>query len=184
MFMSQNLASKFLQSQLKKCKVLGNSPIRNEWQKQMAYLKNYFTKVPENERTPAAIAYMAALDAIGADSPEIAEAIVKELKDQRTHLKLIASENFSSLPVQLAMGNLLTDKYSEGYAGPPLLCGLRKCRRHRRRGDRACQKNFWSRSRLRPAPFGRRCQSGRLLGHSGSADPIERNRNSGEKNAR
>jgi glycine hydroxymethyltransferase len=30
-------------------------------------------------------------------------------------MKLIASENYSSLAVQLAMGNLLTDKYAEGY---------------------------------------------------------------------
>ena len=30
-------------------------------------------------------------------------------------LKLIASENFSSLAVQLSMGNLLTDKYAEGF---------------------------------------------------------------------
>ena len=39
---------------------------------------------------------------------------MEELKDQRNHLKLIASENFCSLAVQLAMGNLLTDKYAEG----------------------------------------------------------------------
>lgn len=89
----------------------------------MAFLKNYFAKVPEKSRTSAAIAYMASLDAIGASSPEIAQSIVQELKDQRTHLKLIASENFCSLPVQLAMGNLLTDKYSEGYVGHRFYAG-------------------------------------------------------------
>lgn len=89
----------------------------------MAYLKNYFTKVGESKRTSAAIAFMAGLDAIGASSPEIAETIVKELKDQRSHLKLIASENFSSLPVQLAMGNWLSDKYSEGYPGHRFYAG-------------------------------------------------------------
>ena len=94
--------------------------IRSE---KMAYLKNYFTKIPEKLRTPGGIAYMASLDAIGASSPEIAQAIVKELKDQRSHLKLIASENFCSLPVQLAMGNLLTDKYSEGYPGHRFYAG-------------------------------------------------------------
>ena len=31
------------------------------------------------------------------------------------HLKLVASENYCSLNVQAAMGNLLTDKYAEGY---------------------------------------------------------------------
>ncbi|PIS02253.1 MAG: serine hydroxymethyltransferase [Chlamydiae bacterium CG10_big_fil_rev_8_21_14_0_10_42_34] len=89
----------------------------------MSYLKNYFTKVPENKRTSAAIAFMASLDAVGAQSPEITDSIVHELKDQRSHLKLIASENFSSLPVQLAMGNLLTDKYSEGYVGHRFYAG-------------------------------------------------------------
>jgi glycine hydroxymethyltransferase len=95
-------------------------PIKSQ---KMSYLKNYFTKVPENKRTAAAIAYMASLDAVGAESPEIVESIVKELKDQRSHLKLIASENFSSLPVQLSMGNLLTDKYSEGYPGHRFYAG-------------------------------------------------------------
>jgi glycine hydroxymethyltransferase len=81
----------------------------------MSYLKKYFNKVPETHRKTAAIAYLAAIDAVHGEFPGIGNAIVQELKDQRSHLKLIASENFSSLPVQLAMGNLLTDKYSEGY---------------------------------------------------------------------
>jgi glycine hydroxymethyltransferase len=62
-------------------------------------------------------AYKNALEVISAASPEVAAAIVQELKDQRSHLKLIASENYSSLAVQLAMGNWLTDKYAEGVAG-------------------------------------------------------------------
>ncbi len=82
----------------------------------MSHLEKYFHKVPKEKRSSAAIAYMAALDHIGTENPLIADAILKELKDQRTHLKLIASENFSSLAVQLSMGNLLTDKYAEGYA--------------------------------------------------------------------
>ena len=57
---------------------------------------------------------MAALDAIAEESPEIAQAIWDELKAQRSNLKLIASENFCSLPVMLSMGNWLTDKYAEG----------------------------------------------------------------------
>lgn len=81
----------------------------------MQYLENYFQKVPSAKRTSSAIAFMASLDSIHQEFPLVAEKIVQELKDQRSHLKLIASENFSSLPVQLAMGNLLTDKYSEGY---------------------------------------------------------------------
>lgn len=80
----------------------------------MSYLEKYFHKVQPENRSPAGIAYMASLDHIKAEFPLIADKIVQELKDQRSHLKLIASENFSSLAVQLAMGNLLTDKYAEG----------------------------------------------------------------------
>lgn len=88
-----------------------------------SHLSHYLAQIEEKKRTPAAIAFMASLDAIKAEFPAIAEGIVKELKDQRSHLKLIASENFSSLPVQLAMGNLLTDKYSEGYVGHRFYAG-------------------------------------------------------------
>lgn len=59
--------------------------------------------------------YLSQLDLVARVSPETAALIVNELKDQRSHLKLIASENFSSLSCQAAMGNLLTDKYSEGF---------------------------------------------------------------------
>ena len=89
----------------------------------MTHLKKYLAKVPEKDREAAAIAYAASLDAVAAASPEIAKSIVRELHDQRSYLKLIASENFCSLPVQLAMGNLLTDKYSEGYVGHRFYAG-------------------------------------------------------------
>jgi len=61
------------------------------------------------------VQYVASLEEVKSVSPFIAGRIVNELADQRTHLKLIASENFSSIPQQAAMGNLLTDKYSEGF---------------------------------------------------------------------
>ena len=78
-------------------------------------LSTYLKKTdPENINTEL-LAYIANLTAIQSVSPEIASSIVKELRDQREYLKLIASENYSSLPVQLASGNLLTDKYSEGF---------------------------------------------------------------------
>nr|BBH86621.1 serine hydroxymethyltransferase [Thermosporothrix sp. COM3] len=64
---------------------------------------------------PGAAAFYASLDQISAVSPGIARAIVQELHDQRNNLKLIASENYSSLATQLATGNLLTDKYAEGF---------------------------------------------------------------------
>src|SRR5207244_1155689 len=54
---------------------------------------------------------------------DVARNIVKELTDQRSHLKLIASENYSSLEVQLAHGNWFTDKYAEGYPGHRFYAG-------------------------------------------------------------
>ncbi len=61
------------------------------------------------------IAYLANLCEISKVAPTVASSIVKELIDQRSNLKLIASENYCSLSTQLAMGNLLTDKYAEGF---------------------------------------------------------------------
>lgn len=82
----------------------------------MPFLEDYFSHTEQAKRDKAAIAYLAALDYIELSAPHISASILQELKDQRSHLKLIASENFSSLRVQLAMGNLLTDKYAEGFA--------------------------------------------------------------------
>jgi len=47
--------------------------------------------------------------------PEIAQVIEEELGRQQEHLELIASENFVSQAVLLAMGSVLTNKYAEGY---------------------------------------------------------------------
>jgi glycine hydroxymethyltransferase len=82
----------------------------------MSRLQYYFTQSSFNLSNTAAIAYLATLDHIETIAPHVTNSIIQELKDERSHLKLIASENFSSLAVQLAMGNLLTDKYAEGYA--------------------------------------------------------------------
>lgn len=76
-------------------------------------LENYLHTT--KDRRSDVIAYLAALDHLQQVSPKVYVSIVQELKDQRSYLKLIASENYSSLSVQLSMGNLLTDKYSEGY---------------------------------------------------------------------
>ncbi len=77
------------------------------------------------------IAFRAALDAVAAVDPTVAGAIVHELADQRSHLKLIASENYASPAVLLAMGNWLSDKYAEGAPAAPVVRGLRQRRRHR-----------------------------------------------------
>jgi glycine hydroxymethyltransferase len=70
-----------------------------------------------------AVAYRAALEVIGAVEPRIASAIVGELGNQRRQLKLIASENYASPAVLLAMGNWLSDKYAEGTPGHRFYAG-------------------------------------------------------------
>ena len=57
------------------------------------------------------------LDIIRSADPEVTEAIELELNRQRTHIELIASENFVSPAVMAAMGTCLTNKYAEGYPG-------------------------------------------------------------------
>jgi glycine hydroxymethyltransferase len=78
-------------------------------------LLDYLAKTPSESLNPATIAYLANLSEVAKISPGVAHSIVQELADQRANLKLIASENYCSLATQLAMGNLLTDKYAEGY---------------------------------------------------------------------
>jgi glycine hydroxymethyltransferase len=62
-------------------------------------------------------AFASALDVIAQVEPAVAAAIGQELADQRSSLKLIASENYASPAVLLAMGNWFSDKYAEGTAG-------------------------------------------------------------------
>ncbi|MBN2001611.1 serine hydroxymethyltransferase [candidate division KSB1 bacterium] len=47
--------------------------------------------------------------------PEIYQSITKEIERQNLKLELIASENFVSLAVLEAMGQVMTNKYAEGY---------------------------------------------------------------------
>ncbi|MBN1778570.1 MAG: serine hydroxymethyltransferase [Clostridiales bacterium] len=49
--------------------------------------------------------------------PELFQTIADEVKRQRDHIELIASENFVSSAVLEAMGSPLTNKYAEGYPG-------------------------------------------------------------------
>jgi glycine hydroxymethyltransferase len=48
---------------------------------------------------------------------QVFDIIQKELQRQRNGIELIASENFASLQVVQAMGNVMTNKYAEGYPG-------------------------------------------------------------------
>jgi glycine hydroxymethyltransferase len=49
--------------------------------------------------------------------PEVADALLGEVKRQAHGLELIASENFVSEAVLEAVGSVLTNKYAEGYPG-------------------------------------------------------------------
>jgi len=69
------------------------------------------------------IAVNAALATIAESEPRIAAAIRAELDNQRRQLKLIASENYASPAVLLAMGNWLSDKYAEGTPGHRFYAG-------------------------------------------------------------
>jgi glycine hydroxymethyltransferase len=77
-----------------------------------AYLEE--TRKSPSDVDSGFLAYLANLEMVARVSPLVAQAIVQELEDQRKNIKLIASENYSSLATQCAMGNLLTDKYAEG----------------------------------------------------------------------
>ena len=57
------------------------------------------------------------IDVIHAVDPEVADAIQAEIDRQESHIELIASENFASVPVMSAAGTPLTNKYAEGYPG-------------------------------------------------------------------
>lgn len=48
---------------------------------------------------------------------QIFDIIRQELERERHGIELIASENFTSLQVMQAMGNVMTNKYAEGYPG-------------------------------------------------------------------
>ena len=86
-------------------------------------LSSYLAATPPERVTAPMAGYVAALDQMYDGSPDVVAAVVRELADQRAHLKLIASENYASVAVQAAMGNLLTDKYAEGVPGHRFYAG-------------------------------------------------------------
>jgi glycine hydroxymethyltransferase len=93
----------------------------------MAYLDDYLSEfVPAETRAKLnkeTLSFASALDVVAQTSPEVADAIVSELHDQRASLKLIASENYADIETLLAMGNWLTDKYAEGTVGHRFYAG-------------------------------------------------------------
>jgi glycine hydroxymethyltransferase len=56
-------------------------------------------------------------DTVATTDPTVHALIVAETKRQRDTIRLIASENYASAAVMEATGSVLTNKYSEGYAG-------------------------------------------------------------------
>src|SRR5271155_5904624 len=77
-------------------------------------IESYFKTRNPSTISPGFLAYLANLECVARVAPDVARSIVRELADQRRNIKMIASENFSSLATQCAMANLLTDKYAEG----------------------------------------------------------------------
>jgi glycine hydroxymethyltransferase len=73
--------------------------------------------------SPETAAMRSALSVISSVEPGVAAAITDELAAQRESLKLIASENYASMAVLLAMGNWLSDKYAEGTIGHRFYAG-------------------------------------------------------------
>src|SRR4029079_9764775 len=65
----------------------------------------------------ASTAYDAALEVIATVEPRIADATRKELAEQRSSLKLMASDTYASPAVLLTMGTWFSDKYAEGTVG-------------------------------------------------------------------
>jgi glycine hydroxymethyltransferase len=61
--------------------------------------------------------FVADWDALRAADPEVADAIAGELGRERSTLRLIASENYTSPAVLAALASTMTNKYAEGYPG-------------------------------------------------------------------
>jgi glycine hydroxymethyltransferase len=77
------------------------------------YLKGKFEA--GEDLSTGMVAYLANLEQVAKVDKNVVRSVIQELEDQRSNLKMIASENYCSLSVQLALGNLLTDKYAEGF---------------------------------------------------------------------
>ena len=77
----------------------------------------------EEKISDVSTAFNKALDVISTSEPTVAEHIRGELGNQRSQLKLIASENYASPAVLLAMGNWFSDKYAEGTPGHRFYAG-------------------------------------------------------------
>jgi glycine hydroxymethyltransferase len=64
-------------------------------------------------------------DALKLVDPEVADALVAELQRERTTIRLIASENFTSPAVLAALASTMNNKYAEGLPGRRYYGGCR-----------------------------------------------------------
>jgi glycine hydroxymethyltransferase len=69
--------------------------------------------------------WVADWEALKANDPEVAEALVGELERERNTVRLIASENYTSPAVLAAMASTMTNKYAEGLPGKRYYGGCR-----------------------------------------------------------
>jgi glycine hydroxymethyltransferase len=69
--------------------------------------------------------YAADWEELKRTDPEVASAIAGELDRERTQIRLIASENYTSPAVLAALGSTMTNKYAEGYPGRRYYGGCR-----------------------------------------------------------
>ncbi len=69
--------------------------------------------------------WVADWEALRATDPEVAEALVGEVERERTTIRLIASENFTSPAVLAALASTMNNKYAEGLPGKRYYGGCR-----------------------------------------------------------
>ena len=69
--------------------------------------------------------WVADWDALKAQDPEVAEALAGELERERSTIRLIASENYTSPAVMAATASTMTNKYAEGLPGKRYYGGCR-----------------------------------------------------------
>ena len=69
--------------------------------------------------------WVADWDALRAQDPEVAEAIAGELERERSTVRLIASENYTSPAVLAALASTMNNKYAEGLPGKRYYGGCR-----------------------------------------------------------
>jgi glycine hydroxymethyltransferase len=72
---------------------------------------------PLNAEAGGSVGLVADWHALAEQDPEVAGAIANELRRERSMLRLIASENYTSPAVLAALASTFNDKYAEGYPG-------------------------------------------------------------------